>query len=138
MSKILMAVIGNDVHVVANRIIDHYFSSQGHTVFNLGVACKPCEVVDGILETEPDVLIISSLNGEALNWTDMLLKKLDNLPVAPFLVLGGNLFPRANHENLSVEDKEKVFLDKGFNCVLSHERPLSSLVKSLEPILQVS
>ena len=133
----MLSVIGNDVHVVANRVIDHYFSSLGHTVSNLGVACKPNEIVDGILEFEPDILIISSLNGEALNWCDDLLGQISDLPLSPFLVLGGNLFPRANHNNLSVEQKEEIFLRKGFDCVLSHERPLTALVDSLQTHLDI-
>ena len=133
----MLAVVGNDVHVVANRVIDHYFSSLGHNVFNLGVACKPNEIVDGIMEVEPDILIISSLNGEALNWCDDLLGQISDLPLNPFLVLGGNLFPRANHDNLSIDQKEEIFLAKGFNCVLSHERPLTALVDSLHTHLNI-
>ena len=92
--RILLAVIGNDVHVVANRIIDQYLVSQSHTVANLGVACKPNEIIDGILEFAPKIVIISSLNGEASSWAKefiYLLKK--ELIILPKLILGGiNLF----------------------------------------------
>ena len=53
--RILLAVIGNDVHVVANRIIDQFLSARQFTVANLGVACKANEIIDAIEESEPDI-----------------------------------------------------------------------------------
>ena len=35
--KVVTGVVGNDIHVVANRLIDISLQSRGYEVFNLGV-----------------------------------------------------------------------------------------------------
>lgn len=131
--RILLAVIGNDVHVVANRIIDQYLVSQSHTVANLGVACKPNEIIDGILEFAPKIVILSSLNGEASSWAKdfiYLLKK--ELVILPKLILGGNLFPRAS--SIKGKEAEEYFEKIGFDVVLDYHRQLSELQKAVKSI----
>lgn len=130
-----MAVIGNDVHVVANRIIDQHFSSKGFIVANLGVACKPNEIIDGIKELTPHIVIISSLNGEASSWSYQFMEELNSLTInRPKIILGGNLFPRAT--SIKGIEAEKYFKKQGFDIVLTHERPLSELQIAVNKIVQ--
>ena len=35
--KVVTGVVGNDIHVVANRLIDLSLKARGYEVFNLGV-----------------------------------------------------------------------------------------------------
>ena len=129
--RILLAVIGNDVHVVANRIIDQYLVSQKYVVANLGVACKPDEIIDGILEFSPNIVILSSLNGEAASWAkDFIYMLKENDTSCPKLILGGNLFPKAS--SIKGLEAEKYFRDIGFDVVLDYVRPLSDLQKSIK------
>ena len=91
--KVVTGVVGNDIHVVANRLIELSLNARGFEVFNLGVNTYLEEFFDAAVETDADVLLISSLNGEAEGWAREVkllkskYKTLDNL----ILVIGGNL-----------------------------------------------
>ena len=91
--KVVTGVVGNDIHVVANRLIELSLNARGFEVFNLGVNTYLEEFFDAVVETNADVLLISSLNGEAEGWAREVkslkakYKTLDNLT----LVIGGNL-----------------------------------------------
>ncbi len=90
--KVVTGVVGNDVHVVANRLIDISLNQRGFEVFNLGVNTYLEEFIDAAIETDADVVLISSLNGEAEGWSrDLpLLKSRYNLKDVVFMI-GGNL-----------------------------------------------
>jgi methylaspartate mutase sigma subunit len=85
--------VGNDIHVVANRLIDLSLQARGYKVFNLGVNTHLEEFFDAAVETGADAVLISSLNGEAEGWGRevKLLKAsyttLDDL----VMMIGGNL-----------------------------------------------
>ncbi len=90
--KVVTGVVGNDVHVVANRLIDISLNQRGFEVFNLGVNTYLEEFIDAVVETDADVVLISSLNGEAEGWSRDLpvLKSKYSLKDVIF-VIGGNL-----------------------------------------------
>ena len=90
--RVVTGVVGNDVHVVANRLIEISLRDRGFEVFNLGVNTYLEEFIDAVIETDADLLLISSLNGEAEGWSrDLLFLKsrfdLDGV----FFAIGGNL-----------------------------------------------
>ena len=68
MMKVVTGVVGNDIHVVANRLIDISLQARGFEVFNLGVNTSLEEFIDAVVETDAKILLISSLNGEAEGW----------------------------------------------------------------------
>jgi methylaspartate mutase sigma subunit len=91
--KVVTGVVGNDIHVVANRLIDLSLKARGYEVFNLGVNTYLEEFFDACVETGADILLISSLNGEAEGWGREIkslksrYKGLDHL----IMMIGGNL-----------------------------------------------
>ena len=91
--KVVTGVVGNDIHVVANRLIDLSLQARGYEVFNLGVNTHLEEFFDAVVETGAEVLIISSLNGEAEGWArevrllKVQYKSLNDL----IMMIGGNL-----------------------------------------------
>ena len=91
--KVVTGVVGNDIHVVANRLIELSLNARGFEVFNLGVNTYLEEFFDAAVETNADVLLISSLNGEAEGWAREFkliksrYKTLENL----VMMIGGNL-----------------------------------------------
>jgi methylaspartate mutase sigma subunit len=91
--KIVIGVIGNDIHVVANRLLEIALNERGFEVFNLGVNTYLEEFLDAVVETDSDILLISSLNGEAEGWCRDLkyLKKSYNFKRDITFVIGGNL-----------------------------------------------
>ncbi|HHB94662.1 MAG TPA: methylaspartate mutase subunit S [Campylobacterales bacterium] len=90
--RVVTGVVGNDIHVVANRLIEISLKERGFEVFNLGVNTYLEEFIDAVIETDADVLLISSLNGEAEGWSrDLLfLKSRFDLDGVLFAI-GGNL-----------------------------------------------
>ena len=91
--KVVTGVVGNDIHVVANRLIDISLQARGFEVFNLGVNTSLEEFIDAVVETDADILLISSLNGEAEGWCRDLqfLRSEYNLREDVIFVIGGNL-----------------------------------------------
>ena len=61
--KLVLGVIGADVHAVGNRILDFAFSQAGFEVDNLGVMVSQEEFIDAAIETNADAIIVSSLYG---------------------------------------------------------------------------
>ena len=130
--KVVTGVVGNDIHVVANRLIDISLESRGYTVFNLGVNTYLEEFIDAVIETDAKVLLISSLNGEAEGWCRdlMILKdkyKLDNV----VFVIGGNLSVGEGDESLIVPK----FKEYGFDLVF-HQVDLMDGLDTLENYLK--
>ena len=58
--KLVLGVIGADVHAVGNRILDFAFSQAGFEVDNLGVMVSQEEFIDAAIETNADAIIVSS------------------------------------------------------------------------------
>ena len=114
MKKIVTGVVGNDIHVVANRLIDISLQSRGYEVFNLGVNTYLEEFIDAVVETDADVLLISSLNGEAEGWCRDLtfMKQKYDLSNVIF-VIGGNL----SVGEASTDDIVPKYKEYGFDLV---------------------
>jgi len=125
-------VIGNDIHVVANRLIDTSLQNRGFEVFNLGVNTYLEEFIDAIIETNADVLLISSLNGEAEGWCRDLafMKQQYNLKDVVF-VIGGNL----SVGEASVDEIVPKYKEYGFDLVF-HQIDLIKGLDELELFLK--
>ncbi|MDD2383715.1 MAG: methylaspartate mutase subunit S [Sulfurospirillaceae bacterium] len=92
MKKVVTGVVGNDIHVVANRLIDISLQARGFEVFNLGVNTSLEEFIDAVVETDADILLISSLNGEAEGWCrDLQFLRSEYSLRDVVFVIGGNL-----------------------------------------------
>ncbi len=90
--RVVTGVVGNDIHVVANRLIEISLKERGFEVFNLGVNTYLEEFIDAVIETDADLLLISSLNGEAEGWSRELLFHKSRFDLGNVLfAIGGNL-----------------------------------------------
>ncbi len=129
--KVVTGVVGNDIHVVANRLIDISLRERGFRVFNLGVNTYLEEFIDAVVETDADVLLISSLNGEAEGWCRDLphLKRQYDLKGVTFMV-GGNLAVG----EVSPEEIVPKFENYGFDLVF-HQVELGEGLDALEAFL---
>ena len=131
MKKVVIGVVGNDVHVVANRLIDISLNQRGFEVFNLGVNTYLEEFIDAAIETRADVVLISSLNGEAEGWSrDLPLLKTKYKLHDMLFVIGGNL---AVGEATSEEIIPK-YKSYGFDLVF-HQVDLNEGLNVLEEML---
>jgi len=131
--KVVTGVVGNDIHVVANRLIELSLNARGFEVFNLGVNTYLEEFFDAVIETGADVLLISSLNGEAEGWAREVkllkskYKNLDNL----VMMIGGNLVVGTGDAQIIVPK----FKNYGFDLVF-HQTDLNIGLDELEKFLQ--
>jgi len=131
--KVVTGVVGNDIHVVANRLIELSLNARGFEVFNLGVNTYLEEFFDAAVETNADVLLISSLNGEAEGWAREVkllkskYKTLDNL----IMMIGGNLV-------VGTADADTIvpkYKNYGFDLVF-HQVDLNTGLDTLEEYLK--
>ena len=131
--KVVTGVVGNDIHVVANRLIDLSLRARGFDVFNLGVNTYLEEFFDAVVETGAEILLISSLNGEAEGWGREIkplkakYKNIDNL----IMMIGGNLVVGSG----TAEDIVPRYKNYGFDLVC-HQVDLNTGLDSLEAFIQ--
>jgi len=131
--KVVTGVVGNDIHVVANRLIELSLKARGFEVFNLGVNTYLEEFFDAVIETGAEVLLISSLNGEAEGWSREIkllkssYKGLDSL----VMMIGGNLV-------VGTADADEIvpkYKNYGFDLVF-HQVDLNTGLDTLEEYLK--
>ncbi len=130
--KVVTGVVGNDIHVVANRLIDLSLRARGYDVFNLGVNTHLDEFFDAVVETGADVLMISSLNGEAEGWGRevRLLKSKYKALDDVIMVIGGNLVVGSGNTEEIVSRYENY----GFDLVC-HQVDLNTGLDMLQALL---
>lgn len=131
--KVVTGVVGNDIHVVANRLIELSLDARGYEVFNLGVNTHLEEFFDAVVETGAEILLISSLNGEAEGWSREVralkshYKGLDNL----IMMIGGNLAVGTGNAEEIMEKYKKY----GFDLVC-HQIDLNTGLDLLEDFIK--
>jgi methylaspartate mutase sigma subunit len=132
MKKVVTGVVGNDIHVVANRLIDISLQARGYEVFNLGVNTYLEEFIDAVVETDADILLISSLNGEAEGWCrDLQFLRSEYELKDVVFVIGGNLaVGEAKNEDLVPK-----YRSYGFDLVF-HQIDLNEGLDRLEEFMK--
>jgi methylaspartate mutase sigma subunit len=131
--KVVTGVVGNDIHVVANRLIDLSLKARGYEVYNLGVNTHLEEFFDAVVETGAEVLMISSLNGEAEGWgreVKLLKSKYKNLDDV-IMMIGGNLVVGSGN----TEDIVARYKKYGFDLVC-HQIDLNTGLDMLQELIQ--
>ena len=130
--RVVTGVVGNDIHVVANRLIELSLDARGYEVFNLGVNTHLEEFFDAVVETGAEVLLISSLNGEAEGWSREVralksqYKGLNDL----IMMIGGNLAVGSG----DAEEIERKYKKYGFDLVC-HQIDLNTGLDLLEEFI---
>lgn len=110
--KLVIGVIGADVHAVGIRILDFAFNEAGFEVTNLGVMVSQEEFIAAAVETAADAIVVSSLYGHGELDCRGLRAKCDEAGLDNILLfVGGNIV--VGKQNF--EDVEKRFHEMGFN-----------------------
>ncbi|WP_024955654.1 methylaspartate mutase subunit S [Sulfurospirillum arcachonense] len=129
--KVVTGVVGNDIHVVANRLIDISLQARGFEVFNLGVNTHLEEFIDAAVESDADIILISSLNGEAEGWCrDLQFLRAEYALKNVVFVIGGNLSVGEAKD----EDIVPKYESYGFDLVF-HQVDLNTGLDKLEEFL---
>ena len=112
--KLVMGVIGADVHAVGNKILYHAFTEAGFEVINLGVMVSQQEYIEAAIETAADAIIVSSLYGHGELDCRGLRDKCDEAGLEGILLyVGGNIVVGKQ----PFEEVEKRFKAMGFDRV---------------------
>ena len=126
---IVIGVIGNDIHVVANRILARGLRQEGYEVCNLGVNAKPEDFFAASKEFEASAVIVSSVNGEGEEWVKGLPEMIrGHLGSDVVLYVGGNL----SMGDYPAEEIESRYLNLGFDRAYHRPSNLNVLLIDLK------
>ena len=133
--KLVMGVIGADVHAVGNQILYHAFTDAGFDVINLGVMVSQEEFIGAAIETAADAIIVSSLYGQGELDCRGLRDKCVEAGIGNILLyIGGNLVIGKQ----PFESVKERFLAMGFNRVFQPGTPPEAGIDALKEDLGLS
>ena len=128
MKTIVIGVIGADVHAVGNKIIDYTLVNSGYNVINIGVLSSQEDFINAAIETDADLIMVSSLYGHGeIDCRGMRQKCIESGLDDMLLYVGGNIVV-GKQEFDAVKQR---FIDMGFDRVYP---PGTSIETALEDI----
>ena len=114
--KLILGVIGADVHAVGNQILYNAFTEAGFDVVNLGVMVSQEEFIEAAIEANADAIIVSSLYGQGELDCRGFREKCDEAGLKNILLyVGGNIVVGKH----PFPEVEKRFLAMGFDRVFA-------------------
>ena len=87
----LVCTVPSDAHIWNLVYLQKLLTEHGATVRNLGCCTPVDDVVAGCLSEPPDLLVVSSVNGDGHHGTRVLLRALAEHGVDVPIVVGGKL-----------------------------------------------
>jgi methylaspartate mutase sigma subunit len=130
---LVTGVIGEDVHIVGIRIIEHALRGAGYNIVSLGVQVPQQEFVDAARESAAAAILVSSLAGHAnvvcKGLRDKCLEAgLENirLYIGGQLIIGEQLW----------SETEKIFKEMGFDRVYPKDADISQVIKDIDSDLK--
>jgi methylaspartate mutase sigma subunit len=111
---LVTGVIGEDVHNIGMKVLEHAFKAAGYNVVSLGTRVPAEQFIEAAVETSADAILISSLSGHARALCEGFRDKCVEKGLARIkLYIGGHLVIGES----KWEDTEKLFRDMGFDGV---------------------
>lgn len=132
--KLVIGVIGADVHAVGISILQHAFEEAGFEVVNLGVMVSQEEYIAAAIETNADAILVSSLYGHGELDCRGLRDKCDESGLKDILLyIGGNIVVGKQ----PFDEVEKRFKAMGFDRVFGPGTAPETTVAALYEDLKV-
>lgn len=132
--KLVIGVIGADVHAVGNKILYHAFTEAGFEVTNLGVMVSQEEYINAAVEIDADAIIVSSLYGHGELDCQGFREKCDESGLDGILLyVGGNIVVGKQ----PFEDVEKRFKAMGFDRVFGPGTSVETAIDALKKDLGI-
>lgn len=126
--KLVIGVIGADVHAVGNKILYHAFTEAGFDVVNLGVMVSQEEYIAAAIESAADAIVVSSLYGHGELDCRGLREKCDEAGLAGILLyVGGNIVVGKQ----PFDQVKKRFRAMGFDRVFGPGTPPETTIDAL-------
>ncbi|MCI8610282.1 MAG: methylaspartate mutase subunit S [Firmicutes bacterium] len=128
--KLVIGVIGADVHAVGIQILDHAFEAAGFDVTNLGVMVSQEEFISAAVETAADGIMVSSLYGHGELDCRGLRDKCDEAGLKGILLyVGGNIVVGKQPFDQVEERFKKMGFDRVFGPGTAPEETIAALKK---------
>jgi methylaspartate mutase sigma subunit len=132
--KLVIGVIGADVHAVGNKILYYAFTAAGFDVANLGVMVSQEEFIEAAIETAADAILVSSLYGHGELDCRGFRDKCDEAGLKGILLyVGGNIVVGKQ----DFADVEKRFKAMGFDRVFGPGTPPETAIQALQEDLHL-
>jgi methylaspartate mutase sigma subunit len=129
---LILGVIGSDCHAVGNKILDYALTEAGFNVINIGVLSPQEDFINAAVETNADVIIVSSLYGHGEIDCRGMREKCDEAGLKGILLfVGGNIV--VGKQNWS--EVHKRFTEMGFNKVYPPGTSLETTIHDLKEAL---
>lgn len=127
---IVTGVVGDDIHVIGIRLVEHALKTAGANVVSLGVMTPVQEFVDAAVETAADAVVISSSNGHAAISCDGIRDAFVEAGIGDMLLyIGGNL--RVGSRSGGHDEVEREFRELGFDRVFEPNADLAAAMQVL-------
>ncbi len=112
LGTVVIGTVGEDIHNLGISILEHALRSAGFKVVYLGVRCAQEEYIKASIETNADVIMVSTLSGHAEISAGGLREKCIEAGLKDILLyIGGKLIIGEP----PWQETEKLFKDLGFN-----------------------
>lgn len=127
--KLVTGVIGEDVHIVGIRILEHALRNAGYKIVALGAQTPPEEFIKAAQETAADAILVSSLSGHANVLVAGFRDKCNEAGLKDIvLYLGGQLIIGET----PWPEVEKMYKDMGFDRVYPADVEIPQVIADLE------
>lgn len=131
--RVVIGVIGDDIHMVGNRIMQLALEESGFRVFNLRTRNRPHHFCDAALEVNAHAVFVSSLNGEGEYWCANFREPFTSTGMPSVLLYaGGNLVVGTRPE----AEVKALFRGFGFDRVYHQRRDIGGAIADLAEDLQ--
>ena len=126
---LVTGVIGEDVHIVGIRILEHALRNAGYNIVALGAQTPADDFIKAAQETNADAILISSLSGHANVLVEGFRDKCNEAGLNDILLyLGGQIIIGET----PWPEVEKMYKDMGFNRVYQADVEISQVINDLE------
>jgi methylaspartate mutase sigma subunit len=126
---LVTGVIGEDVHIIGIRVVEHAMREAGFKVISLGAQVSQEEFIKAAVETNADAILVSSLCGHAGILVEGMRERCREAGLNDILLyLGGQLVIGEQ----PWEETEKFFKNLGFDRVYPPDVQLTKVIEDLE------
>lgn len=104
--KLITGVIGDDVHNIGIKVLEHALRDNGFDIVSLGIAVSQQDFIDAAIETKADGILVSSMSGHGKVLSEGFREKLIEAGLKDIvLYIGGHL---------TIGDDDWVDVNKSF------------------------
>mgnify|MGYP003527543530 CR=1 FL=1 len=131
---LVLGVIGSDCHAVGNKILEYGLTEAGFNVVNIGVLSPQEDFINAAIETNADVIMVSSLYGHGEIDCRGMREKCDEAGLNNILLyVGGNIV--VGKQNW--DEVYEKFKNMGFNRVYPPGTTVETAVADLKKDLKL-